>query len=214
MSDSKLALIKQMLTNAQRNLDQATSLLAEIGEGAEELTAAKAPFINRNLQIEESDLGKIIEGVFDGESMIGPDGRQYQVPVNYASKSKLVEGDILKLTIKPDGTFIYKPINPIERKRVTGDLVKDEENGEFRVLCENKLYKVLLASITYFKGRIGDSVVVLVPSDGNSNWAAVENIIPKEMNLDVNGVKTVQSETEVDDLGLDDVFLKSELELT
>ena len=38
---------------------------------------------------------KILEGVFDGQNMVGSDGRQYIVPPNYASKSKLVEGDIL-----------------------------------------------------------------------------------------------------------------------
>ena len=43
--------------------------------------------------------GRVIEGVFDGENMIGPDGKQYSVPANYASKSKLVEGDILKMKI-------------------------------------------------------------------------------------------------------------------
>ena len=58
----------------------------------------------------ESDEGLVIEGVFDGQHMIGPDGKKYSVPANYASKSKLVEGDILKLTIDRQGNFIYKQI--------------------------------------------------------------------------------------------------------
>ena len=37
--------------------------------------------------------------------MIGPDGKNYPVPANYASKSKLIEGDILKLTITPNLTI-------------------------------------------------------------------------------------------------------------
>jgi uncharacterized protein YrzB (UPF0473 family) len=36
---------------------------------------------------------------------------------------------------------------------------------------------VLLASITYFKGEAGDEVVILVPQNGETRWAAVENII-------------------------------------
>ncbi len=36
--------------------------------------------------------GKIIEGVFDGQMMLSPDGKSTQ-SANYASKSKLVEGD-------------------------------------------------------------------------------------------------------------------------
>ncbi len=120
---------------------------------------------------------RIIEGRFDGQNMSGPDGKQYSVPANYASKSKLVEGDILKLTITRDGSFIYKQIGPIDRRRIIGQLMRDEGTGEYRVSAEGKSYKVLLASITYFKGEPGDDVVVLVPSAGETRWAAVENII-------------------------------------
>ena len=49
----------------------------------------------------------VVEGVFDGERMMGTDGIKYNVPPNYASKSKLLEGDILKLVIQEDGSFIF-----------------------------------------------------------------------------------------------------------
>lgn len=120
---------------------------------------------------------RIIEGTFDGQNMVGPDGKQYSVPANYASKSKLVEGDVLKLTITHDGSFIYKQIGPVERRRLIGQLSRDETSGEYRVASEGVSYKVLLASITYFKGDMGDDVVVLVPAAGETRWAAVENII-------------------------------------
>lgn len=122
---------------------------------------------------------RIIEGVFDGQNMVGPDGKQYSVPANYASKSKLVEGDVLKLTITRDGSFIYKQIGPIDRQRVVGTLHRDETTGEYRVVTEHKTYKVLLASVTYFKGEAGDEVVILVPQEAEARWAAVENIIKK-----------------------------------
>ena len=54
--------------------------------------------------------------------MVGSDGKNYPVPANYASKSKLVQGDILKLTIADDGAFLYKQIGPIPRKQVVGKL--------------------------------------------------------------------------------------------
>ena len=129
----------------------------------------------------QSDEGLIIEGVFDGQSMIGPDGKKYSVPANYASKSKLVEGDILKLTIDSLGNFIYKQIGPIERRRLIGTLVKDRDKGEYVVLASDKMFKVLLASITYYKGDENDEVVILVPKDADSVWAAVENIIKKSI---------------------------------
>lgn len=125
----------------------------------------------------DEDGMRVIEGAFDGQNMVGPDGKQYSVPANYASKSKLVEGDVLKLTITRDGSFIYKQIGPIDRQRLIGQLIRDEATGEFKVMVDGRGYKVLLASITYFKGEVGDEVVILVPQIGETRWAAVENII-------------------------------------
>lgn len=121
--------------------------------------------------------GKVIEGVFDGENMLGADGKQYTVPSNYASKSKLVEGDILKLTITDDGSFVFKQIGPIERLRVIGSLVQDELTGDYIVVGEGKKWNVLLASVTFFRAEPGDDLVILVPKNAPSRWAAVENVI-------------------------------------
>lgn len=121
---------------------------------------------------------KIIEGVFNGEKMIGPDGHEYSIPPNYASKSKLVEGDLMKLTITNNGSFIFKQIKPIERKRLIGELVKSEDNL-WSVLADGRTYKVLTASVTFYKGKSGDEAVVLTPQEGASEWAAVENIIKR-----------------------------------
>lgn len=126
----------------------------------------------------ESGQGRVIEGVFDGQKMIGPDGKQYSVPANYISKSKLVEGDILKLTIDEAGNFIYKQIGPVERARLVGKLVMDSA-GEYIVSAEGKAYKVILASVTYFKGGEGDEAIILVPKGVESQWAAIENVIKK-----------------------------------
>ena len=120
------------------------------------------------------------------------------------------EGDILKLTIQPNGTFVYKQIGPCERARLKGVLVHDEESGNFQVLADGKKYKVILASVTYFKGEEGDEAAILVPQDKNSTWAAVENIIKKPRDIyksesdDVKSVdvKTDIPKTEEDDLGL------------
>ena len=122
------------------------------------------------------DDSKIIEGLFNGEVMIGPDQKQYSIPANYISKSKIVEGDKLKLTIKRDGTFVYKQIEPVERIRLVGILTKDETQKGFLVLADGKLYKAQKASVTYFKGEYGDTATILVPKDRNSAWAAIENI--------------------------------------
>jgi len=122
---------------------------------------------------------RVIEGVFDGQNMIGSDGQQYDVPANYASKSKLVEGDILKLTINNLGAFIYKQIKPIERLRKVGELEQDFQSMQYYAVADGKKWKLLTASVTYFKGEPGDEVVFLIPAEGESRSAAVENIIQK-----------------------------------
>jgi hypothetical protein len=109
--------------------------------------------------------------------MVGADGKIYTIPANYASKSKLVEGDILKLTIRADGSFIYKQIGPVERKRWVGTLVSDSHTGEYSALVSGRSYKLILAAVTYYKGQAGDEVIVLTPEDGESTYAAVENLI-------------------------------------
>src|SRR3989344_1018089 len=50
---------------------------------------------------------RVVEGSFNGEKMIGDDGKEYAVPPNYASKSKIVPGDRMKLTITKSGSFVY-----------------------------------------------------------------------------------------------------------
>jgi len=122
---------------------------------------------------------QVVEGIFNGTAMIGPDGHEYSVPENYASKSRLVEGDTLKLTIKENGSFVYKQIKPTEKKRITGTLVYDEENDQWIAMYDGKSIKVLNASISFYKGNSGDSVVLLVPKEKESEWGAVENIIKK-----------------------------------
>ena len=122
----------------------------------------------------DASLGKVIEGVFDGQNMVGSDGKTYPVPANYASKSKLVQGDILKLTIADDGSFLYKQIGPIPRRQVVGML--NQQDGHFFVDVDGKRYRVLLASVTYFKAKPGDQVSVNIPADEavDAEWAALE----------------------------------------
>lgn len=171
-NNNALSLIRQLLESAESALGSAQKLLAEMTG-----LPATSPRIKESTRPSDVTGGKVIEGVFDGQNMIGPDAKTYSVPANYASKSKLVEGDLLKLTIADDGSFIYKQIGPVERRRVLGSLVRDETTDEFVVDVHGKHYKVLRASITYFKGEEGDQIVVLVPQKSECKWAAVENVI-------------------------------------
>ncbi|HMH70314.1 MAG TPA: hypothetical protein VK502_02855 [Candidatus Saccharimonadales bacterium] len=157
--------LRSLIQEAETSLAAAKELLISIvGEDGNIVTP-------RNSQEEVS--GKVVEGVFDGQIMIGPDGKSYPVPANYASKSKLVEGDILKLTIADDGGFIYKQIGPAARRQIIGTLV--QHDGAYYVETNGREYRILLASVTYFRINIGDQVTIIVPEENpEATWAAVE----------------------------------------
>lgn len=165
LPEKQVKRLKSLITEAETNLAAAKELLMSIlGDDGQAITPANS---------REEVSGKVIEGVFDGQVMIGPDGKSYPVPANYASKSKLVEGDILKLTITNDGGFIYKQIGPIERKQIIGTLV--QHDGAYYVEAQGREYRILLASVTYFRINIGDQVTIIVPEDNpDATWAAVE----------------------------------------
>jgi len=182
LSKTKLLLIKKLISNVKENADELNRLVSPLISGEDEARIGIGQLADENLsagrQIAEAGGEKIIEGVFDGERMIGPDGKSYSVPANYASKSKLVEGDMMKLTIALGGAFLYKQIGPVERGRVIGRLDRDS-SGLYYVRLDDRRWRILSASVTYFRGEPGDETIILVPKYGESAWAAVENIVRK-----------------------------------
>lgn len=161
--EKQIKRLKALIQEAETSLAAAKELLVSIVGVDPDASPAGS----------DEPLGKIIEGVFDGQNMVGSDGKNYPVPANYASKSKLVQGDILKLTISDDGSFLYKQIGPIPRKQVVGTLKL--ENGHYFVELNGRQFRVLLASVTYFKAKPGDQVSVNVPEDDSqTEWAALE----------------------------------------
>jgi hypothetical protein len=161
--EKQIKRLRALIQEAETNLAAANELLISL-VGDDE----------RVMPIQSDDVsGKVIEGVFDGQNMVGSDGKTYPVPANYASKSKLVQGDILKLTIAEDGAFMYKQIGPVPRKQVVGTLKL--EKGHYFVDVVGRDYRVLLASVTYFKAKPNDQVSVNVPEDETGvEWAAIE----------------------------------------
>lgn len=163
LPEKQVKRLRSLIQEAETNLAAAKELLISITGGEDDVPRGNS----------EDVAGKVIEGVFDGQAMIGPDGKTYPVPANYASKSKLVEGDILKLTIADDGGFIYKQIGPVARRQIIGTLI--QHDGAYFVEVSGKEYRILLASVTYFKAKVGDQVSIIIPEDNrDAVWAAVE----------------------------------------
>ena len=167
--DKHLEKIRAFVEAASANIASAKQILSDV------LGSSVSDLDYQNQASGLSSDGKIIEGIFDGQYMIDHEGKKYPVPANYASKSKLVAGDIMKLTILEDGSFVYKQIGPVARKKIIGTLV--HENDEYTVVAGGKSYKVLLASVTYFKAASGDEVTILIPEEGASEWAAIESAV-------------------------------------
>lgn len=177
----KIKALRDMIYNAEKTLHGAKAMLLQL-EGKKKVGRKKKT-------VEEIEEGRVIEGTFDGQIMLGTDGKQYPVPSNYASKSKLVEGDMLKLTITPDGSFIYKQIGPVDRKRLIG-MVNTDADGNYFIIAEGKAFKVLLASITYFKVEPGDEVTLVIPNDLDSDWASIENVLQKGRDHNLSNPET------------------------
>ena len=165
LPEKQVKRLKSLIQEAETNLAAANELLMSIlGDDGQVYTPTNS---------REDVGGKIVEGVFDGQKMAGPDGKEYPIPANYASKSKLVEGDILKLTIAEDGSFIYKQIGPIDRTQIIGTLV--QHDGAYFVEASGREYRILLASVTYFRINVGDQVTIVIPTENpEATWAAVE----------------------------------------
>jgi len=170
---NKVAMALDILESAEANVRSAKRMLSEIV--GKDISVTDTPLEVKKPAVQGED-GKIVEGAFDGQSMNGYDGNVYPVPANYASKSKLIAGDVLKLTIAANGSFIYKQIGPAPRKRIVGIL--SYENKEYKVIASGRSYNVLLASVTYFRAEPGDRVTIIVPEKDDSEWAAIENAIP------------------------------------
>ena len=163
LPEKQVKRLKSLIQDAETNLAAAKELLISLVGDDDIVVRSQA----------EDAAGKVVEGVFDGQNMIGPDGKTYPVPANYASKSKLVEGDILKLTIAEGGGFIYKQIGPVARRQIIGTLI--QHDGAYYVETGGREYRVLLASVTYFKAKAGDQISIIVPEDNpEAEWAAIE----------------------------------------
>jgi len=176
MSEDKLIQIQELIDSAVSSLKTAHSIMRDL-TGISDTDRER--IVSRAESMSGPADGKVVEGIFDGQNMMDGNGQTYPVPANYASKSKLVEGDGMKLTITDEGKFIYKQISPLERKTIVGVLI--QEDGQYKILANGKTYRVLLASVTFYRAEVGDQVTILLPAEGEAKWGAIEAVIPKHL---------------------------------
>lgn len=168
--------IRDFILTAEKSIKNAKRLLKDLLDENNISLDTEVNLDTKWLSSYSSESNKVIEWVFTWSEMLGSDGNKYPISANYASKSKLVQGDKLKLTIDISGRMIYKQISPIEREYKTGLVVKEKD--KYQVISEWEIYDLLTASITHFKANIWDKITVIVPAGKKATFAAIEAMIP------------------------------------
>ncbi len=175
---NQLQAIKDFIVTAEKSLKNAKKLLNDIVKDNNIDLWKDIDLDTSGLHSYNSDESTIVEWVFTWDEMLGADGNKYPIPANYASKSKLVQWDKLKLTINGNWKMLYKQIAPIEREHKVWLLT--EEKWKYQTLVEWVSYNLLTAAVTHFGWQIWDSVTVIVPKWKQATFAAIDSIIPKQ----------------------------------
>jgi hypothetical protein len=116
-----------------------------------------------------------VEGSFDGFNMLGDDGKTYEVPANYAAKSRLVFGDKLKM-VEKDGRKLFKQLEKAPRKTSQGIATKKE--GLWYAITDTGSYKISDVAAEFNNIQINEELVVIVPEDNlNAPFAALDKVI-------------------------------------
>lgn len=170
--------IKDFIVTAEKSLKNAKKLLNDIVKENNIDVSRSINLDTSGLHSYKSEESKIVEGVFTGEEMLGADGNKYPIPANYASKSKLVQWDKLKLTINGNWKMLYKQILPIEREFKVWLLT--EEKGKYQAIVEWTTYDLLTAAVTHFGWNIWDNLTVITPKWKAATFAAIDSIMPKQ----------------------------------
>ncbi len=168
--------INDFIDTAEKSIKNAKKLLKDLIKQENLDLNSEINLDTRWLHSYNDDNNKIIEWVFTWEEMIDNEQNRYPVPVNYSSKSKLVQWDRLKLTIAQNWRMTYKQIAPIERENKVGLLT--ENKGKYQVVTDWETYDVLTAAVTHFKGNIWDKVTIILPKWKPASFAAIDAIIP------------------------------------
>jgi hypothetical protein len=173
--DNDMERVARLIENIEQDLRALKQILAMEQPGAESGYNADPSYYQAGQSGEQ-----IIEGAFDGERMVDFQGKSYQVSANYASKSKLVEGDPLKLYITRDGKFFYKQLGPVERKTLPG-VLRAEGNHYVIDAEDGSTYNVLTASVTYYMSlfgvHVGDKLMIMIPAEIEAHWAVIDNTL-------------------------------------
>ena len=174
-------IIVDLINKTESNLEKIKLLLKKIDNWEKDLTDSDLDsIINSAINLNKpisTEFEIIVEWIFDGASMIWTDSKKYIVPLNYSSKSKIIQWDHLKLKIQPDGSMIYKVILQINRKSIKWLITKNDESKFVALGDDEKIYNLNQAAVSFFHGKPWDEAVLIINADKKCDYAALEAII-------------------------------------
>lgn len=173
-----LGILEELLSKIETDIKRARLMIQNM-EGGDSITIKEVSVedVAAKLKTHDDADVKTVEWVYDGYFMVGSDKKKYPVPMNYASKTKLIPWDVLKLRVMDDGKLIYKLIWQANRKYVKATLSKSDDNKFTALTDDGEIYFLNQAAVTYFKGKTGDEMSIIVNSDGVGNFAAIEALM-------------------------------------
>jgi hypothetical protein len=127
-----------------------------------------------------------ITGTFDGYYLVTETGEKLEVPANYAAKSRLVFGDILKV-VEEDGKQLFKQITKVPRKKL--EAVANKKEGKWYALAEAGSYKISDIAADFNALQVNDKITILIPMDNQGAPFAALDRSPER-------VKRVETRTE------------------
>jgi hypothetical protein len=189
MTPKKIASILSLIEISQNNLklakDQLMVLAGEKGVSVTPTATTDYETVRRSVNPEEYDALEVVEGHFDGESMVGDNGKTYPVPPNYASKTQLIIGDRMKRILTTTRES-FKLIKPAERQRVIGTFQIDPQQDLYYVDVDglDQPVRILKASATFAMKnlgmQLGDRVAIIIPKDTTPLWGALVSVVTGE----------------------------------
>lgn len=161
-TENRIDNIFSLVKSAEKNLNKASKLLYSL---------------KKDLEGSFDDIPGIL-GIFDGKSMVTPEGKSYEVNPNYSAKSMLVVGDNLKM-VEEDGKHLFKQISKVPREVSKGVLNKKE--GKWYAITDSGSYKLLEVAVDFRRGKVSDEVEVLIPEDNsNVDFAALKKLAKED----------------------------------
>jgi hypothetical protein len=155
--------IKKMVWSTKKNLEKIEHMLVKMETKRER---------DKLLELDG------VEGVFDGFNMTDSEGKTYEVPANYAAKSRLVFGDKLKM-VEKDGRQLFKQLEKVPRKTSQGIATKKE--GLWYAITDTGSYKISDVAAEFNEIQINEELVVIIPEDNlGAPFAALDKVIRPE----------------------------------